>query len=220
MNISGTLNVVRLIRDPTLCLPHHTVSTFNHLPVPLSKAFATRDGEKGVDIRAVVLDKDNCFAVPHKNEVHTPYNVLNGFCPNRIYLLFKSCVIFQHSSCFTVIGDLYLVIRFLLIWQLRSKRPLPLIAPLKDKFQELRKTYPGSRLLIVSNTAGTLSDRGYAEAEALERNTGVKVLRHNTKVCPSILISCHCSDNKLKNTRNPGAEKKCWNISVTRQTPT
>lgn len=102
MNISGTLNVFRLIRDPTLCLPHHTVSTFNHLPVPLSKAFATRDGEKGVDIRAVVLDKDNCFAVPHKNEVYTSYNVLNGFCSNRIRLLFKSCVIFQHSSCYSI----------------------------------------------------------------------------------------------------------------------
>lgn len=112
MNISGTLNVFRLIRDPTLCLPHHTVSTFNHLPVPLSKAFATRDGEKGVDIRAVVLDKDNCFAVPHKNEVYTPYNVLNSFYPNRIRLLFKSCVIFQHSSCCTVIGGFFLVIRF------------------------------------------------------------------------------------------------------------
>ncbi|OCL14032.1 HAD-superfamily phosphatase [Glonium stellatum] len=123
MNISGTLNVFRLIRDPTLCLPHHTVSTFNHLPVPLSKAFP-RDGEKGVDIRAVVLDKDNCFAVPHANEVYALYN---------------------------------------------------------DKFQELRKAYPGSSLLIVSNTAGTLSDRGYSEAEVLERNTGVKVLRHNTK---------------------------------------
>ncbi|OCK78000.1 HAD-superfamily phosphatase [Lepidopterella palustris CBS 459.81] len=124
MNLSGTLNVFRLIRDPALCLPHHTVSTFNHLPVPLSKAFPPRDGEKGADIRAVVLDKDNCFAIPHANEVHKPYN---------------------------------------------------------DKFQELRKAYPGSRLLIVSNTAGTLSDRGYAEAEILERNTGVKVLRHNTK---------------------------------------
>jgi hypothetical protein len=103
MNISGTLNVFRLIRDPTLCLPHHTVSTFNHLPVPLSKAFATRDGEKGVDIRAVVLDKDNCFAIPHKNEVYTSYNVLNGFCSNRIRLLFKSYVIFQHSSsCYSI----------------------------------------------------------------------------------------------------------------------
>jgi hypothetical protein len=75
MNISGTLNVFRLIRDPALCLPQHTVSTFNHLPIPLSKAFPKKDGLKEVDIRAVVLDKDNCFAVPHSNEVHKPYNV-------------------------------------------------------------------------------------------------------------------------------------------------
>jgi len=75
MNISGTLNVFRLIREPALCLPHHTVSTFNHLPVPLSKAFAGQHGGKGADIRAVVLDKDNCFAVPHENEVYKPYQV-------------------------------------------------------------------------------------------------------------------------------------------------
>lgn len=75
MNISGTLNVFRLIREPALCLPQHTVSTFNHLPVPLSKAFPKKDGEKEVDIKAVVLDKDNCFAIPHTNEVHKPYHV-------------------------------------------------------------------------------------------------------------------------------------------------
>jgi hypothetical protein len=75
MNISGTLNVFRLIRDPTLCLPQHTVATFNHLPVPLSKAFPKQEGKKDVDIQAVVLDKDNCFAVPHTDEVHKPYHV-------------------------------------------------------------------------------------------------------------------------------------------------
>ncbi|OAG02041.1 HAD-superfamily phosphatase [Paraphaeosphaeria sporulosa] len=124
MNISGTLNVFRLIREPALCLPQHTVSTFNHLPVPLSKAFPRKDGEKEVDIKAVVLDKDNCFAIPHTNEVHKPYH---------------------------------------------------------DKFQELRRAYPGSKLLIVSNTAGTDSDKNQAEAALLEKNTGVKVLRHSTK---------------------------------------
>lgn len=77
MNISGTLNVFRLLRDPSLCLPQLTVSTFNHLPVPLSKAFPKGDGEKEVDIRAVVLDKDNCFAIPHTNEVYKPYHVSN-----------------------------------------------------------------------------------------------------------------------------------------------
>ncbi|KAF2635270.1 HAD-superfamily phosphatase [Massarina eburnea CBS 473.64] len=124
MNISGTLNVFRLIRDPALCLPQHTVSTFNHLPVPLSKAFPKKNGENEVDIRAVILDKDNCFAVPHTNEVYKPYN---------------------------------------------------------EKFQELRRAYPGSKLLIVSNTAGTSDDKGLAQAALLEKNTGVKVLQHSTK---------------------------------------
>ncbi|KAG9556444.1 HAD-superfamily phosphatase, partial [Aureobasidium melanogenum] len=124
MNVSGTLSFFRLFRDPSLCLPHHTVSTFNHLPIPLSRAFAKADGEKKVDIRAVVLDKDNCFAVPKENEVYKPYT---------------------------------------------------------ERFEELRKAYPGSRLLIVSNSAGTLSDPTGAEADLLEKNTGVKVLRHNTK---------------------------------------
>ncbi|KAH7371203.1 mitochondrial PGP phosphatase [Pyrenochaeta sp. MPI-SDFR-AT-0127] len=127
MNVSGTLNVLRLLRDPALCLPQHTVSTFNHLPLPLSTAFPRKDGtnsEKEVDIQAVVLDKDNCFAIPHTNEIYTPY---------------------------------------------------------QNHFQRLRRAYPGSKLLIVSNTAGTDSDVGQKEAALLQANTGVRVLRHSTK---------------------------------------
>ncbi len=124
MNVSASINVLRLLANPTLCLPHYTVSTFDQLPIPLSSAFNKHDTEKGPDIRAVVLDKDNCFAVPKQNTV----------CP-------------AYSA----------------------------------KFDELRKAYPGSRLLIVSNSAGTSSDKGYQEADLLERNTGVKVLRHATK---------------------------------------
>lgn len=126
MNLSGTVNILRLFVHPTLCLPHHTVSTFDQLPVPLSKAFITRtsNGEKRPDIRAVVLDKDNCFSVPKQNIVHAAY---------------------------------------------------------RDKFAELRAAYPGSRLLIVSNSSGTSSDKDHTEAELLESNTGVKVLRHDTK---------------------------------------
>jgi phosphatidylglycerophosphatase GEP4 len=71
-NISATLNIFRLITRPTLCLPHATISTFNELPVPLNKAFGKY---KHVDIRAVVLDKDNCFAYPHSNAVHKSYEV-------------------------------------------------------------------------------------------------------------------------------------------------
>lgn len=82
MNISGTLNVFRLLRDPTLCLPQHTVSTFNHLPIPLSRAFPRKEGSNGgkdVDIQAVILDKDNCFAVPHTDEIYEPYCVRSNF---------------------------------------------------------------------------------------------------------------------------------------------
>ncbi|RDW94702.1 hypothetical protein BP5796_00465 [Coleophoma crateriformis] len=70
LNVSATLNVFRLLTRPTLCLPQATIPTFNHLPIPLNKAF---EKYKDVDIRAVVLDKDNCFAYPKANEVHKPY---------------------------------------------------------------------------------------------------------------------------------------------------
>ncbi|CZT40776.1 related to Phosphatidylglycerophosphatase GEP4, mitochondrial [Rhynchosporium secalis] len=69
-NVSATLNIFRLIGKPTLCLPHATISTFNQLPIPLNSAFGKY---KNVDIRAVVLDKDNCFAIPHSNTIHGPY---------------------------------------------------------------------------------------------------------------------------------------------------
>lgn len=75
MNVSAIINIVRLVRDPALCLPHASVPTFNHLPVPVSSVFT--NGENGLksDIRAVVLDKDNCFAYPKENAVYKPYEV-------------------------------------------------------------------------------------------------------------------------------------------------
>lgn len=73
LNLSASLNVFKLITRPTLCLPHHTVSTFADLPIPLDSAF--RDAGSKADIRAVVLDKDDCFAYPHSNEVYKPYKV-------------------------------------------------------------------------------------------------------------------------------------------------
>lgn len=124
LNLSGSLNILRLFANPTLCLPHHTVSSFDKIPLPLSEAFRTATGDKKPDIRAVVLDKDNCFAIPHENEIF-PSN--------------------------------------------------------KAKFDELRQAYPGSKLLIVSNSSGTGADPGFKDAELLEENTGVTVLRHSTK---------------------------------------
>ncbi len=76
-NVSATLNLFRLATNPALCLPQATVSTFNQLPIPLNGAFEKfgRDGKKKVEIRAVVLDKDNCFAVPDDNQMYKPYEV-------------------------------------------------------------------------------------------------------------------------------------------------
>jgi hypothetical protein len=73
LNITATLSLFRLITKPSLCLPQATVPTFNELPIPLNKAFEQK--YKGVDIRAVVLDKDNCFAWPKENVVAKGYEV-------------------------------------------------------------------------------------------------------------------------------------------------
>ena len=75
MNVSASFNFFRLFRDPTLCLPHATISNFNRLPVPLSPTYARTEKNANPDIRAVVLDKDNCFARPKDNSVFEPYAV-------------------------------------------------------------------------------------------------------------------------------------------------
>lgn len=74
LNLSASLNVFKLIAKPSLCLPHATVLTFNDLPIPLNKVFSS-NGEKKVDIKAVVLDKDDCFAIPDQNDIYDDYKV-------------------------------------------------------------------------------------------------------------------------------------------------
>ncbi|KAL8873654.1 MAG: hypothetical protein Q9174_000908 [Haloplaca sp. 1 TL-2023] len=91
MNVSATLNIFRLLRNPSLCLPQATVSTFNDLPVPLSTAF----GALKPDIRAVVLDKDDCFAVPRENVVYKPYSskfqsLLTTYTPPHLLIVSNS----------------------------------------------------------------------------------------------------------------------------------
>ncbi|KAI6245763.1 Phosphatidylglycerophosphatase GEP4, mitochondrial [Erysiphe necator] len=75
LNISATWNLFRLILQPNLCLPQAKIPTFAHLPVPLENAFVDSNGQKRTDItiKAVILDKDNCFATPHTNYVHKSY---------------------------------------------------------------------------------------------------------------------------------------------------
>jgi len=73
LNLSASVNIFRLLAKPSLCLPHATVSTFDSLPVPLNKLFVQNG--KPADIRAVVLDKDDCFALPDHSEVYEAYKV-------------------------------------------------------------------------------------------------------------------------------------------------
>ena len=75
MNISATLNVFNLLRNPRLCLPHATVPTFERVPISISTALTVANGGRRPDIRAVVLDKDNCFAKPKENSIYGPYKV-------------------------------------------------------------------------------------------------------------------------------------------------
>ncbi|KAL8768894.1 MAG: hypothetical protein Q9209_004948 [Squamulea sp. 1 TL-2023] len=91
MNVSATLNAFRVLRNPSLCLPHATILTFNDLPVPLSNAF----GGVKPDIRAVVLDKDNCFAIRKENVVYKPYtdkfnSLLKHYPPPHLLIVSNS----------------------------------------------------------------------------------------------------------------------------------
>ncbi|KAL2263478.1 hypothetical protein VTK26DRAFT_6594 [Humicola hyalothermophila] len=89
LNLSASLNIFKLLTKPSLCLPHATVNTFNDLPIPLNKAFAGTG--KLVDIKAVVLDKDDCFAYPERNEVYELYKcqfeALRAAYPGRRLLI-------------------------------------------------------------------------------------------------------------------------------------
>ncbi|PHH82558.1 hypothetical protein CDD82_5578 [Ophiocordyceps australis] len=71
LNLSASSNVWRLVAKPSLSLPHYTIGTFNDLPIPLDQGLLSK-GYKS-DIRAVVLDKDDCFALPGRLHVHEPY---------------------------------------------------------------------------------------------------------------------------------------------------
>lgn len=66
-NISATLNVSRLVTNPSLCLPHVTVPSFDKMSLPF------KIPGKDVEIKGVVLDKDNCFAKDHDDKIWPAY---------------------------------------------------------------------------------------------------------------------------------------------------
>ncbi|KAI9666831.1 MAG: hypothetical protein M1829_005634 [Trizodia sp. TS-e1964] len=62
MNLSLPYHLLKLLPNPALCLPHHTIPSLAHLPtLPLHR------------ICAIVLDKDNCLAAPGALSIHPPY---------------------------------------------------------------------------------------------------------------------------------------------------
>jgi hypothetical protein len=81
MNLSGTINTFRLLYAPRLARPHVVLNHFNEVTFPLGRCIAANiKGQHGVDvpepdIRAVVIDKDNCIAQPHALEVWPAYQV-------------------------------------------------------------------------------------------------------------------------------------------------
>lgn len=117
-NASATLNASRLAYNPSLCLPHLTVKSFDKIPLPI------KIPGHDVIIKGIVLDKDNCFAKDHDDKVWPAY---------------------------------------------------------AETWKLFQVNYPKEHLLIVSNSAGTNDDIDYEQAEKLERDTGVTVLRHPTK---------------------------------------
>ncbi|KAK7730396.1 hypothetical protein SLS53_009015 [Cytospora paraplurivora] len=91
LNLSASLNIFKLIANPSLCLPHAVIPTFKDLPIPLNSAFEGKGKDFKVDIKAVVLDKDDCFAIPETNEIHKPYqerfDALRAAYPGRRLLI-------------------------------------------------------------------------------------------------------------------------------------
>lgn len=63
-NVSATVNVSRLLTNPSLCLPHITVKSFDKMLVPFKIP-----NHEDVVIKGVVLDKDNCFAKDKDDKV-------------------------------------------------------------------------------------------------------------------------------------------------------
>ena len=92
LNLSASLNIFKLIARPSLCLPHATVATFNDLPIPLNQLFS-KPSAKAVDIRAVVLDKDDCFAYPEQSDVYDAYKVQPLPLPPMCDSLFSNTIL-------------------------------------------------------------------------------------------------------------------------------
>ncbi|KAG4306569.1 hypothetical protein PORY_000557 [Pneumocystis oryctolagi] len=77
MNIGAIIPCIRALFHPSLLVPHVTVESFAHIPYPLSNFLKNNIkhtfSDLEIDIRALVIDKDNCISVPGKLELYSAY---------------------------------------------------------------------------------------------------------------------------------------------------
>lgn len=83
MNLSGTLNAWRAVMTPRIVRPHVVLGQFSDIAFPLSKCVAANVKERwGMDvqpdIRAVVIDKDNCIAKAKTLQLAEEYTVMSA----------------------------------------------------------------------------------------------------------------------------------------------
>lgn len=125
MNIVGALYSLTCVFRPSRLLPTLSVDEFSDLPLNIADALAkSRHSKQELDIRALVLDKDNCFAEPDA----------------------------------LVVASKYL-----------------------DRWRLIRQQFPGDKVLIVSNSAGTLDDPSNLHAQELQKSLATNVLVHKVK---------------------------------------
>ena len=67
----GQLRPFMGVLKPRMFMPHAAVHPFSGLPLPLSKLAV----KQKLDIRSVVLDLDDTFALPHTNQIFPAYKV-------------------------------------------------------------------------------------------------------------------------------------------------
>lgn len=79
MNIGAILPSICALFRPSLLIPHITVGTFadipDHLSSSLKNSIKSPHFHLDVDIRAIVIDKDNCISIPKKLELYDAYKV-------------------------------------------------------------------------------------------------------------------------------------------------
>lgn len=75
MNLPGLVQGLACVFRPSRLLPSITVDEFSDLPQNIADALKQVIRDEKIDIRALVLDKDNCFARPLTTEIWPKYQV-------------------------------------------------------------------------------------------------------------------------------------------------